>query len=249
MKKEVRSYSGLTEKQEQTMSSETVGDMDYSAQKTALTLLIVFLLILSFCLLSCNQQQQAEVLPYYNTPNFTPIFASDQKVVDNMVKHRIANFSFRDQNNVMVSQHDVEGKIHVADFFFTSCGSICPIMTNHMKKIDSVYQNDPNLVLLSYSVTPWLDSVKVLKKYADRYQVNNPNWHFLTGSKADIYTLARKSYFAEEDLGFTKDSTNFLHTEHFLLIDKNKRIRGIYNGTLQLEIEQLIKDIATLKKE
>ncbi len=144
---------------------------------------------------------------------------------------------------------NVGGKIHVADFFFTSCSSICPVMTNHMKKIDSVYKDDQNIVLLSYSVTPWLDNVKVLKDYAERYHVKNPNWHFLTGSKAEIYTLARQSYFADEDLGFTKDSTNFLHTEHFLLIDKNKRIRGIYNGTLELEIDQLIKDIAILKKE
>ena len=104
-------------------------------------------------------------------------------------------------------------------------------------------------MLLSYSVTPWLDSVKILNDYAKRYKVTNPNWHFLTGSKSEIYTLARQSYFAEEDLGFTKDSTNFLHTEHFLLIDKNKRIRGIYNGTLELEINQLIKDIAILRKE
>jgi protein SCO1 len=122
-------------------------------------------------------------------------------------------------------------------------------MTKHMKKIDSVYTDDAELKLLSFSVTPWIDNVEVLKKYAERSQITNPNWHLLTGSKAAIYTLARRSYFAEEDMGFTKDSTNFLHTEHFLLIDKQKRIRGIYNGTLGLEIDQLIKDISILKKE
>jgi protein SCO1/2 len=223
--------------------------MVYSAQKTALTLQIAFLLVVSVCCFDCNSEDKAEHLPYYNTPNFTPIFINNKDSVNLLVPHQIANFAFKNQDNQTITQKNIKGKIHVADFFFTSCGSICPIMTNHMKKIASAFKDDKNIVLLSYSVTPWLDSVQILKKYAERYQVNNQNWHFLTGSKANIYTLARKSYFAEEDLGFTKDSTNFLHTEHFLLIDKNKRIRGIYNGTLLLEIEQLIKDIAILKKE
>jgi protein SCO1/2 len=102
---------------------------------------------------------------------------------------------------------------------------------------------------LSYSVTPWIDSTSVLKAFKKRNGINNPNWHFLTGSKSKIYDLARKSYFAEEDLGFTKDSTEFLHTEHFILVDKSKRIRGIYNGTLSFEMYQMIDDIQTLKKE
>ncbi len=223
--------------------------MAYWAQKTALMWQIAFLSIASLIFYSCKDNGKIEHLPYYNTPNFTPLFINSEDSINKMVPHHISNFSFKDQNDQDITQKDVEGKIHVADFFFTSCGSICPVMTNHLKKIDSVYKDDQNIVLLSYSVTPWLDDVKVLKDYAERYHVKNPNWHFLTGSKAEIYTLARQSYFAEEDLGFTKDSTNFLHTEHFLLIDKNKRIRGIYNGTLELEIDQLIKDIAILKKE
>ncbi len=223
--------------------------MAYSAQKTASTLQIAFLLVVSIICYACQSETKTEHLPYYNTPNFTPLFINNKDSVNLLVPHQIANFAFKNQNNQTITQKDVEGKIHIADFFFTSCGSICPIMTTHMKKIDSVYKDEKDLVLLSYSVTPWLDSVKILKDYAQRYNVTNPNWHFLTGSKSDIYTLARQSYFAEEDLGFTKDSTNFLHTEHFLLIDKNKRIRGIYNGTLELEINQLIKDIAILRKE
>jgi len=223
--------------------------MAYSAQKTALTLQIAFLLVVSIICYACQSETKTERLPYYNTPNFTPIFINNKDSVNLLVPHQIANFAFKNQNNQTITQKDVEGKIHIADFFFTSCGSICPIMTNHMKKIDSVYKDEKDLILLSYSVTPWLDSVKVLKDYAKRYNATNPNWHFLTGSKSDIYTLARQSYFAEEDLGFTKNSTNFLHTEHFLLIDKNKRIRGIYNGTFELEINQLIKDIAILRKE
>jgi len=104
-------------------------------------------------------------------------------------------------------------------------------------------------VFLSFSVTPWIDSVPILRGYKQHNDITNPNWHFLTGSREKIYQLARTSYFAEEDLGFTKDSTEFLHTEHILLIDKTRRIRGIYNGTLKLDIEHLITDIETLSKE
>ena len=144
---------------------------------------------------------------------------------------------------------DIEGKIHVANFIFTSCGSICPTMTRHLKLVQDEFRSDTTVVLLSYSVTPWIDTVDKLKIFADKNGINSTNWHLLTGNKSEIYTLARQSYFAEEDLGFTKDSTEFLHTEHVLLVDKNKRIRGIYNGTLQLEAEQLIEDIKTLTKE
>lgn len=118
-----------------------------------------------------------------------------------------------------------------------------------MKSVQEKFGNNPNIVILSYSVTPWIDDVSRLKKYADDNEITSPNWHLLTGKKSEIYSLARQSYFAEEDLGFTKDSTEFLHTEHVLLIDQSKRIRGIYNGTLQLEIEQMIKDMEVLIKE
>lgn len=122
-------------------------------------------------------------------------------------------------------------------------------MTSHMKKISDTYSADSSVVLLSYSVTPWIDDVARLKEYAALNEINSVQWHLLTGKKSDIYQLARQSYFAEEAIGFTKDSTEFLHTEHFILVDPSLRIRGIYNGTLELEIEQLIKDIRTLKEE
>ena len=118
-----------------------------------------------------------------------------------------------------------------------------------MKLVQDAFEKDSNIVQLSYSVTPWIDNVAKLKTYATNNGIKSANWHLLTGNKAAIYTLARTSYFAEEDLGFTKDSSEFLHTEHILLVDKQKHIRGIYNGTLQLEIEQLIKDIHTLIKQ
>jgi protein SCO1/2 len=149
----------------------------------------------------------------------------------------------------LITQKDIEGKIHVANFIFTSCGSICPVMTSHLKLLQQAFENNSNVVLLSYSVTPWIDSVPRLQQYAISNDIHSKNWHLLTGSKSIIYTLARTSYFAEEDLGFTKDSTQFLHTEHIILVDKNKRIRGVYNGTLQLETEQMVKDIQMLMEE
>lgn len=209
----------------------------------------ISLLATIISILACKAKVEQMPLPYYNTPDFTPQFLSNQQDVDAKINHQIGNFSFTNQNGKNISQKNIEGKIHVANFIFTSCGSICPVMTKHMKLVDSTFNKDDELVILSFSVTPWIDDVDRLKKYAKRNNIKGNNWHFLTGSKAEIYDLARKYYFAEEDLGFTKDSTDFLHTEHVLLIDKNKRIRGIYNGTLQLETEQLIKDIKALKEE
>ena len=106
-----------------------------------------------------------------------------------------------------------------------------------------------NLVFLSFSVTPWIDKPYILKKFKERYHIQNNNWQFLTGSKTEIYKLARQSYFAEEDIGFNKDSSEFLHTEHVILIDKKRHIRGVYNGTVQLEIKHLLFDARLLLAE
>lgn len=188
-------------------------------------------------------------LPYYNTPAFSPEFFSSQTKATEKINHTIGSFSMTDQHGKKITQTDIEGKIHVANFIFTSCGSICPVMTKNMKPVQDAFKNDTGVVILSFSVTPWIDSVPRLKMYAVNNEITSPNWHLLTGDKAEIYNLARRDYFAEEDLGFTKDSSDFLHTEHVLLIDRTKRIRGIYNGTLQLETEQMIKDIRELMKE
>lgn len=220
--------------------------MDCLAQKIAGMFRTVFSITGSILLCCCNAVQQR--LPYYNTPDFTPRFVQNYEDV-NVITHQIANFSFTDQDSNTITQKNIEGKIHVADFIFTSCGSICPVMTNNLKKVSDEFSNDTGVVLLSYTVTPWIDSVARLKKYMNVKKITNPNWHFLTGSQSSIYKLARTSYFAEEDIGFTKDSTEFLHTEHILLVDKNKRIRGVYNGTLELEMQQLVKDIRTLQNE
>lgn len=205
-----------------------------------------------FILLGCNNTQNENTtseLPYYNTPDFTPIFVNNSSDLNQKITHSITSFSFKNQHGKTVTEKDIEGKIHIANFIFTSCGTICPTMTRHMKKVQKEFMNDKNVVMLSYSVTPWIDSIARLKRYAEDNDITAHNWHLLTGKQSEIYTLARKSYFAEEDLGFTKDSTEFLHTEHMILVDRNKRIRGIYNGTLALETEQLIKDMKILLKE
>jgi protein SCO1 len=215
-------------------------------QKIALTRWIAYLSV-SAVLFTCTGD--IETLPYYNTPEFDPLFIESDEEVSSKISHQIADFSFVDQDGATITQRDIEGKIHVANFIFTSCISICPKMTDLMQQVDEAFADDKDVVILSYSVTPWIDNVARLHEYALANDISSTNWHLLTGDRGKIYELARKSYFAEEDLGFTRDSTEFLHTEHLLLVDKSKRIRGIYNGTLQLEIEQLIKDIAVLSSE
>lgn len=207
----------------------------------------VFILAFSLILLISCQGPAEKSLPYFTSPDFEAHFISDEDQINREITHKINDFVFQNQNGQLVSNARIEGKIHVANFVFTSCGSICPTMTNHMKLVSDAFAHDSSVVMLSYSVTPWIDNVPTLKAYTERNNISNPNWHFLTGKKSDIYSLARQSYFAEEDLGFTRDSTEFLHTEHFILVDRNKRIRGIYNGTLELDIRQLIKDIDQLK--
>jgi protein SCO1/2 len=210
-------------------------------------MLKTILLISSFFLvIGCKKEPSIKTLPYYNNADFDPHFFNSQEA-EKLIDHKIADFSMTDQHNKTITQKDIEGKIHIANFFFTSCGSICPKMTNNLISVQNTFRNDKNIVLLSYSVTPWQDSVPVLKKFAEKYKITAPNWHLLTGKKEEIYKLARQSYFAEENIGFAKDTSEFMHTEHLLLVDKNKKIRGIYNATLELEIQQLIKDVLTLK--
>jgi protein SCO1/2 len=199
-----------------------------------------------FGLFACNNLEES--LPYYNAANFEPIFLKNNESVEKSIPHKIESFTLLNQDGVDFGSENLKGKIHVANFIFTSCTHICPKMTTNMTAVENEFLDDSELSLVSYTVTPWIDSPEVLKRYKEEFTQNSNNWIFLTGKKAEIYSIARKSYFAEEEIGFTKDSTDFLHTEHFLLVDKSLRIRGIYNGTLGLEMEQLIKDINTLKK-
>ena len=174
---------------------------------------------------------------------------SNEKEIEKIISHKISDFSFINQNEKTISNMEIEDKIHVANFMFTSCTSICPDMTRSMKLVEDAFYDDPRVVILSYSVTPWIDTPDKLADYAEFNNIKTDNWHFLTGNKSEIYSLARESYFAEETIGFSKDSTDFLHTEYFILVDRDKRIRGIYNGTLMLEALQVVEDISALLNE
>ncbi|MEO8770871.1 MAG: SCO family protein [Ferruginibacter sp.] len=204
---------------------------------------------------ACNQKQptlvalqQKQSLPYYTGPDFTPYWFNNEKTIPDTI-HTIASFSFIDQNGNTITEKTVANKIYIADFFFTACPGICPKLTKNLKLVQEAFKDDPAFVILSHSVTPDKDNTAALKKYARNYGVIDNKWFLLTGNKDSIYTLARKSYFADEDLGMKKDTSDFLHTENMLLIDKKRRIRGIYKGTSALEMENIIKDVKLLESE
>ena len=203
---------------------------------------ICFLLLFWYC-------KKTDSLPYYNTPDFTPHFIENSNKIEKKIKHKISDFEATDQNAEKITLDNLKGKVHIANFMFTRCSSICPTMTNNLKKVADAFQDESQFVLLSFSVTPWMDSIPVLRSFAQSYGIKAKNWFFLTGGKKEIYRLARQSYFAEKDLGYTKDSTEFLHTEHVVLVDSNLRLRGIYNATLKTDILQIKKDIALLLGE
>ena len=202
---------------------------------------------LFFIFFAACKNNRAEQLPVYNSADFTPLWLNKNQM-QNDTLHKIAPFSFTNQDNKKITNAYFVGKIQVANFFFSSCPSICPKMTNNLQKVQETFIADPNVVMASFSVMPWVDTVKKLKIYADNFDIKSNKWHLLTGDAGKIYDLARKSYFAEEAIGFTRDSSEFLHTEHILLVDGNQHLRGIYNGTLPLEIERLIDDIKILRK-
>ena len=177
----------------------------------------------------------------------------DTTLVDSTIQyikkyHKIADFSLTNQNGKTITQNDYKDKIYVADFFFTTCQTICPIMTDHMREIQKEIIADNDVMLLSHSVTPVIDSVAQLKKYALRKGVNDAKWNLVTGDKKQIYELARKSYLAVKSDG-NGDKYDMIHTENFMLIDKKRQIRGFYDGTDPEAISELINDIETLKKD
>lgn len=188
-----------------------------------------------------NVLKPIKTLPVYNPADVNP------ELVDSTVQyiareHKIADFSFVNQNGKIITQKDYEGKIYVADFFFTTCGSICPIMTTNMVDVQNAFLNNPDVKILSYTVTPEIDSVPVLKKYALKKGVIDSKWNLVTGDKKDIYTMARKSYLAVK-LGKPSELYDMVHTENFVLVDAEKRVRGFYDGTKKEEVKRLIDDI------
>ena len=189
---------------------------------------------------------------YKPLPIYQPAMVSNE-LVDSTIQHqkkyhKIADFKLINQNGKTVSQNDYSDKIYVADFFFTTCQTICPIMTDHMAQIQKRIMTDDEIMLLSHTVTPEIDTVAQLKRYAIKKGVNDAKWNLVTGDKKQIYELARKSYLAVKDQG-NGDAFDMIHTENFMLIDKKRQIRGFYDGTKQEDINELLSDIKILKEE
>jgi len=188
-----------------------------------------------------------KTLPIFNPSDVNP------ELVDTTVqyianKHHIADFSFTNQNGKTITQKDYEGKIYVADFFFTTCKSICPKMTTNLVDVQKAFLDNPKVKLLSFTVMPDIDSVKVLKEYAKINGVNDSKWNLVTGDKKAIYTMARKSFLAVKQ-GKPEELYDMVHTENFVLVDSKKRVRGFYDGTKKEEIQRLIEDINWLLED
>lgn len=194
-----------------------------------------------------NVLKPGKVLPIYNPADVNP------ELVDSTVQyvekyHTIADFSFTNQNGKTITQEDYKDKIYIADFFFTTCGSICPIMTTNMVDIQKAFLNNPKVMILSHTVTPEIDSVPVLKAYALKKGVIDSKWNLVTGDKKDIYTMARKSYLAVK-LGKPSELYDMVHTENFVLVDAKRRVRGFYDGTKKEDIKKLIADVNWLLED
>lgn len=213
-------------------------------QKLAWVLLALSVVIIS---LFYTALKPKKVLPVYQPAMVTP------ELVDESIQyvkkfHTIAPFSMTNQNGETITERDYENSIYVADFFFTTCPSICPIMTKNMAALQEQLSEYPQVKLLSFSVTPSIDSVAQLKRYAIKNNVNDSRWNLVTGDKKEIYTLARKSYLVVKDDG-DGGPYDMIHTENFVLVDAKKRIRGYYDGTQATAMDTILEDIKILVAE
>ncbi|MGZ3861954.1 MAG: SCO family protein [Bacteroidia bacterium] len=203
-------------------------------------LLLVPVVFVVLYFVNANEKKPLRTLPYFGKKR--SMAAGDTNY------HTVKDFSFTDQFNETVTQKNTSGKIYVTDFFFTTCQSICPVMSKELERVYKEFYNNKDVMILSHTVNPEEDSVEVLMRYADLHKVNNKQWLFLTGSKKQLYEMARQSYLlnAEEGNGGEED---FIHTQNFALIDKEKHIRGFYDGTDSLEVSRLIMDMHLLLDE
>ncbi len=201
----------------------------------------MFIVFAICCVFSCNQIKE---LPVYNPSDFNPELV-DVSLHNTNKNHTVGDFELINQNGDTITQDHYKDKIYVVDFFFTSCPTICPIMTTNMAELQNEFLKNEDIMFLSLSVTPAIDSISVLKKYAKENDVIDSKWNITTGNKKHIYELARKSYFAvvEQGDGGLQD---FIHTPNFILVDKKKQIRGMYDGTNNKEIERLVNDMRIL---
>jgi protein SCO1/2 len=192
--------------------------------------------------LSPTKAPVPEALPYYESRDFTPRWTP--------VHHRIAPFHLVDQRNRPFSEKDLDGEIHVASFLFTSCPSVCPILVQKLKPVQEAIRGHGDVVMVSYSVTPATDTPKVLGEFGRLRGIDPDRWRLLTGELGEISRVLRESYFADDVRPVDGEpASRLLHTEKVLLVDRERRLRGIYNGTNSFEMERLVEDIEALRRE
>ena len=197
------------------------------------------------------QKTQVKKLPVLN-----PIDLKKEMVDPELLRigqgHQIGDFKFQNQNKKTITQKEINGKVFVAEYFFTTCQSICPLMNKQMQRIQEEFKGNENLKILSFTVDPAIDNTDALEKYAKEMNAIEGQWHFLTGQKEALYSLARKSFFIlkpAEAQNLGDAGSDFIHTNNFVLVDQKKRIRGYYDGTNEEEVSNLILDISILLKD
>jgi protein SCO1 len=209
--------------------------------------------VLSFSLAACGRTGETpeplpDQLPFFRDAQLTPEWIDMEDPARDSI-HRIPTFALTDQTNLPFTEAGMDGRICVTNFFFARCRSICPRMTLQLKYLSDTLGNATDVRFLSFSVDPEADSASVLADYAERYGMNSNTWKLLTGDRDDIYRLARRGFFADDSTGLTSTSDEFLHTENVILTDRKRRIRGVYNGTLRVEMDRILQDIQILRKE
>lgn len=199
----------------------------------------------------CTPKKGSELieLPFYSEATFSAEWI-DQDDPRYASIHTISDFEFVNQEGELVTNETFDGKVYVANFFFTLCPTVCPKMEANLSLVQEEFKGNDQVKILSHTVMPWADSVARLKEYAIQNEINSDQWHLVTGEQEELYKMGRLAYFADE--GFGKGVTeldDFLHTENIVLVDQKRRIRGIYNGTLKLEMQRMMEDIRYLLAE
>lgn len=200
--------------------------------------ILVFLMLLGIAFLAYYNYE------YNQNPRTLPTLGSPG--------HTVGDFSFVNQDGDTITHDDVNGKIRIVEYFFTTCKGICPTMNENMTEVYRAFRGDENVLILSHTVDPITDTVEQMKRYADKHEADSKQWHFLTGAKLDLYEMAVRSYIitAVESKDYeTKITPDFIHSQYFILVDKFNKVRGAYYGTDKEKVEQLIEDIKDLKKE
>lgn len=205
----------------------------------------------------------AVLIAYFSTkdkqkplPVINPIDVNSEMVDEDLLRkgygHTVGNFAFTNQEGKTITQQEIEDKIVVVEYFFTTCMTICPKMNIQMQRINEHFKGNEEFKILSFTVNPEVDTVEQMKRYADAHKANSNQWHFLTGEKEKLYQLARTSFFVlkpAEAQNLGDAGNDFIHTNNFVLIDRKKRLRGYYDGTSVKETNQLIQDIEQLMTE